>query len=63
MQIDTGNLKLVPAKCGCEGCYFEDADECPSKLIQEGKGYHLETFNCSESDEPMIYTLKEDGDE
>lgn len=23
------DLKLVPAKCGCEGCYYEDADECP----------------------------------
>lgn len=23
------DLILVPAKCGCEGCFYEDADECP----------------------------------
>ena len=23
------DLKLVPAKCGCEGCHYEDADDCP----------------------------------
>lgn len=22
-------LELVPAKCGCEGCFYEDADKCP----------------------------------
>lgn len=25
-------LKLVPAKCGCEGCYYEDADDCPGDI-------------------------------
>ncbi len=23
------DLKLVPAKCGCEGCYYEHDDTCP----------------------------------
>lgn len=23
------DLKLVPAKCGCDGCYYEDSDDCP----------------------------------
>lgn len=22
-------LVLKPAKCGCEGCYYEHEDECP----------------------------------
>ena len=23
------DLKLVPAKCGCDGCYYEDSGDCP----------------------------------
>lgn len=23
------DLKLVPAKCGCEGCFYEKALDCP----------------------------------
>ena len=23
------DLELVPAKCGCDGCYFADKDDCP----------------------------------
>ena len=63
MQLDTRNLKLVPAKCGCEGCFFQDKDECPSTIIKENNKMRLDAFNCSEGDEPMIYVTKEDGSE
>jgi len=28
MEADP-KLKMVPCKCGCEGCYYDDFDDCP----------------------------------
>lgn len=27
--MEEPKLKLVPAKCGCDGCYYADKDDCP----------------------------------
>ena len=45
------DLELRPAKCGCEGCFFEDADTCPGSETLD---------NCSLGDRAMIFIKKED---
>lgn len=50
------DLKLVPAKCGCEGCYFEDKFECPG---DEEKDF----AKCSENGAQKIFVKKEQNDE
>lgn len=50
------DLKLVPAKCGCEGCFFEDRFECPG---DEEKDF----AKCSVEGRQMIFVKKEQNDE
>lgn len=34
MEADP-NLKMVPCKCGCEGCYYEHDTDCPWDVNHE----------------------------
>lgn len=47
-------LKKVKAKCGCEGCYYEDEDECPGD--NEPK-----LGACCDNGEHMIFVKGEDN--
>ena len=51
----TSDLKLVPAKCGCEGCAFEDADKCP------GDDKPLLSA-CTDNEKGAMIFIKEDID-
>lgn len=48
-------LKLVPAKCGCEGCFFEDETTCPG---DEEKDF----AKCSENGAQKIF-VKDEGED
>lgn len=49
-------LKLVKAKAGCMGCYYEEKDECP------GDTAHFE--KCVQNDEHMIFVpVEPEGDD
>lgn len=54
------DLKLVPAKCGCEGCYFEDRDTCPG-YTTFGDPNKFEA--CTVNGTGMIFVKKEQSDE
>ena len=45
-------LKLVPAKCGCEGCFYEHEDKCPG---DEEKDF----AKCSENGAQKIFVIDE----
>lgn len=45
-------LKLVPAKCGCDGCYFADRIDCPG---DEEKHF----ARCSENGTQKIFVVDE----
>lgn len=47
-------MKLVPAKCGCEGCLYEYEDECPA----DDKVVGLNA--CTKDDKSMIFVDEED---
>ena len=47
-------LKLVKAKAGCMGCYYEEKDECP------GDTAHFE--KCVQNGEHMIFVPVEQED-
>lgn len=51
-------LKLVPAKCGCDGCYYEDKDNCPGYEKVEGP-HKFEA--CTENGAQKIF-VKDEGD-
>lgn len=54
----TSNLKKVPAKCGCEGCYFDTNKGCPIDKHIEEKGLPLppkEQWDCVGMDETYIF--------
>lgn len=53
MEADT-NLKLVPCKCGCEGCYYEHEFDCPWDKDKEA---------CVVDGTNMIFVKKEQNDE
>lgn len=49
-------LKLVPAKCGCDGCYYADKDDCPGDADNK-------LAACSVEGRQMIFVNpSEDGD-
>lgn len=45
-------LKLIPAKCGCDGCYFADMDDCPGDGEPKLSG-------CSENGTQKIFVVDE----
>ena len=53
------DLEMKPAKCGCEGCVFEDQPECPG--YETNRVPHFE--NCSLEGRAMIFVKKENKDE
>lgn len=49
-------LKLVRAKCGCDGCFFENETECP--------GFETDDFEaCHKAGEHLIFVPDEEGDD
>lgn len=48
-------LKLIPAKWGCEGCYFADRIDCPG---DEEKDF----ARCSENGTQKIFVVDEGED-
>lgn len=57
----TSDLKKVPAKCGCDGCYFDDNGGCPIDKHIEENGLPLppkEKWDCVGMD--GTYIFKED---
>lgn len=58
------NLKKVPAKCGCEGCYFDEHGGCPvDKHIEENGLPFLpkEKWDCVGLNETYIFKEDIDG--
>lgn len=51
-------LKKVPAKCGCEGCYFDTHEGCDVDKYIEVKGLPIpdaELWDCGSEDESYIF--------
>lgn len=48
-------LKLVRAKCGCDGCYFADKEDCPGDADNKFAA-------CSENGEQKIFVIDEGED-
>ena len=51
--MEEPKLKLVHAKCGCDGCYFADKDDCPGDADNEFAA-------CSENGIQKIFVPVED---
>lgn len=51
-------LILKPAKCGCEGCYYEDADKCPGDDEPE-----LSACTNKVEGQALIFVRKENNNE
>lgn len=57
-------MELVrkPAKCGCEGCYFETRDDCDVDKYLDVKGLPLPDpsfWDCGSEDGSFIFVPKE----
>ena len=50
--MEEPKLKLVPAKCGCDGCYFADKDDCPGDADNKFAA-------CSENGAQKIFVIDE----
>jgi len=57
-MFDLTGLRLVPGKCGCEGCVFEDEKDCPGYGGLDDKNKFKA---CTENDTQMIFVKGEDN--
>lgn len=54
------DLKLVPGKCGCEGCFFENDEICPGyTAFKDPNQFEA----CTVDGTGMIFVKKEQNDE
>lgn len=43
-------LEKAPTKNGCEGCYYEDKDECPEVKDKNLSEWNISLWNCIKED-------------
>lgn len=56
--MEVPRLKLIPAKCGCQGCYYDEHEGCDVDKYIEVRGLPIpdpSLWDCGSTEESYIF--------